>query len=66
MPLRRLDDEFDREQGRGKDPELRGKRTRMIRTDEVIERSDARDGARHDARVDSRGLPREQAGGASG
>jgi hypothetical protein len=57
MPLRRLDDEFDREQGRGKDPELRKRGSRIVRTEEVIERADARVGAREDAREDSRGQP---------
>ena len=55
MPLRRLDDEFDREQGRGKDPELRSRRSRIVRTEEVIERADAREGVRQDGREDSRG-----------
>jgi hypothetical protein len=55
MPLRRLDDEFDREQGRGKDPEMRNRRSRIIRTEEVIERADAREGVRQDGREDSRG-----------
>ena len=55
MPLRRLDDEFDREQGRGKDPELRSRRNRIVRTEEVIERADAREGVRQDGREDSRG-----------
>jgi hypothetical protein len=54
MPLRRLDDEFDREQGRGKDPELRSRRTRIVRTEEVIERANARDSVRQDGREDSR------------
>ena len=55
MPLRRLDEEFDREQGRGKDPELRSRRSRIVRTEEVIERSDERASVRHDGREDSRG-----------
>ena len=55
MPLRRLEDEFDREQGRGKDPELRSRRNRIVRTEEVIERADAREGVRQDGREDSRG-----------
>ena len=55
MPLRRLDEEFDREQGTGTDPELRSRRRRNIRTDEVIERVDAREGVRQDGREDSRG-----------
>ena len=55
MPLRRLDEEFDREQGTGKDPELRSRRRRNVRTDEVIERMDAREGVRQDGREDSRG-----------
>lgn len=55
MPLRRLEDEFDREQGRGKDPELRSRRSRIVRTEEVIERADAREGVRQDGREDSRG-----------
>ena len=56
MPLRRLDDEFDREQGRGKDPEMRNRRSRIIRTEETIERADARAGVRQDGREDSRGV----------
>jgi hypothetical protein len=56
MPLRRLDEEFDREQGGGKDPELRSRRTKVIRTEEVVERADAREGVRHDGREDSRGI----------
>ena len=55
MALRRLEDEFDREQGRGKDPELRSRRNRIVRTEEVIERADAREGVRQDGREDSRG-----------
>ncbi len=55
MPLRRLDDEFDREEGRGKDPELRARRSKIIRTEEVLERADAREGVRQDRREDSRG-----------
>jgi hypothetical protein len=55
MPQRRLDDEFDREQGIGKDPEMRTRRNRIIRTEEVIERADAREGVRQDGREDSRG-----------
>jgi hypothetical protein len=54
MPLRRLDDEFDREEGRGKDPELRTRRNKTSRSEEIIERADAREGVRRDGREDSR------------
>ena len=54
MPLRRLDEEFDREESRG-NPELRQRRSRNIRVDEVIERADEREGVRQDGREDSRG-----------
>ena len=56
MPLRRLDEEFDREQGQGKDPELRSRRSRIIRSEDIVERADARDGVRQDGREDSRGV----------
>ena len=55
MPLRRLDDEFDREVGRGNSPELRSRRNRIIRTEEAMERANAREGVRQDGREDSRG-----------
>ena len=54
MPLRRLDDEFDREVGRGNSPE-RSRRSRNNRTEEIVERADAREGVRQDGREDSRG-----------
>ena len=55
MPLRRLDEEFEQEEGRVKNPELRARRSKIIRTDDSIERADAREGVRHNAREDSRG-----------
>jgi hypothetical protein len=54
MPLRRLDEEFDREESRSV-PEPRQRRSKNERVEEVIERADAREGVRQDGREDSRG-----------
>ena len=55
MPLRRLDDEFDREVGRGNLSPERSRRNRNNPAEEIVERADAREGVRQDGREDSRG-----------
>ena len=42
MPLRQLDEELVREAPRREIPELRSRRAKHVRTDEVLEREDAR------------------------
>ena len=53
MPLRLLDDELARERRR-EVPELRHKRNRPVRNDDIEDRADARASVREDAREDSR------------
>jgi hypothetical protein len=54
MPLRQLDEELVREAPRREIPELRSRRAKHVRTDEVLEREDARGSVRENAREDSR------------
>jgi hypothetical protein len=54
MPLRPLDEELAREAPRRENPELRGRRVKHVRSEEVVVREDARGCKREDARGDSR------------
>ncbi|HEY0670866.1 MAG TPA: hypothetical protein VGD27_01305 [Longimicrobiales bacterium] len=54
MPLRPLDEEFARDPRRRDAPELRSKRAKHTRSEELTVRVDAREGVRDDAREDSR------------
>lgn len=54
MPLRPLDEELVREAPRRERPEAKSRRAKHVRTEAVVEREDARNNIRDDAREDSR------------